>query len=135
MSSTSRTIDVVIVDAHADTVDMMCDAFRATGWRARGFRRPDAAWLAMLDEPPDLVVVTIGAHSLDALELAYRIRRSRSMEAVAIIAISCCPLTPGNPLFDEMLTKPIDVLDTATIVRRLVRDARSSRTVARRERA
>jgi DNA-binding response OmpR family regulator len=112
---------ILIVDDHADTLDMLGQACGASGAEAlSAVSAKDALELAAA-QPPDAVITDIGLRGEDGVWLLRELRRTHP--GVPVIALT--GRSPEDALaagFDAVLLKPTDPWQLCDELRRLLRE-------------
>jgi two-component system cell cycle response regulator len=104
---------ILVVDDHADTVDIFVQNLQSAGFEARGTTSPNEALNLALTEHPDVLVVDICMPELDGRELAALVRAYAKTRNIHLVAVSAHVfdfakqvLPPGG--WDACLHKPCD---------------------------
>jgi CheY-like chemotaxis protein len=112
-SAQAAGLRVLVVDNSRDAADSLVLLLDIWGHRARVADGADAAFRAVADDPPDVVLIDLGLPGRDSLALAAELRTRPGMERAKIFAVSgySAPAHRDRALasaFDEFLLKPFD---------------------------
>jgi DNA-binding response OmpR family regulator len=110
---------ILIVDDHADTVDLLSQACGASGAEALSAISAKEALRLAEARPPDVVITDIGLRGEDGVWLLRELRRAHP--AVPVLALT--GRSPEDALaagFDAVLLKPTDPWQLCDELRRLL---------------
>jgi|GEM_PF-1165584 len=138
MMNEPRTAQIILIDDHDDSREVVGAWLRSEGFDVLEFERAQPALDALMGNPcaePSWVVVTdLTLPGMTGAELAARIRADGNLGHLPIIALTGhgdVAFGPGE-LFDDLIVKPFDPDELVAAVSRLSSDnARVSRTVTR----
>jgi CheY-like chemotaxis protein len=113
--------DVVLVEDHPDTREMMEEALEVSGLTVRSFATARDALLAIRARLPDVLLTDLNVGSTSGFDLARALRDDPATASLTIVALSgsATPEDADPRLFDTFMTKPADPLRVAEEVRRL----------------
>lgn len=117
----SEPLDIVVVDDHADTAEMLAHLLKGHGHTTRVATLGSDA-LKLLDEcPPDVMLLDLSLPELDGYELA-RFVRSRYGERIRLVALTGFNTKEARALaewagFDAFLAKPLHDYDIDHVLR------------------
>jgi len=117
---------ILIVDDHADTLDMLSQACEASAPAAVTAVSAKEALQVATAQPPDAVITDIGLRGEDGVWLLRELRRVHP--AVPVIALT--GRSPEDALaagFDAVLLKPTDPWQLCDELRRVLRERSTAR--------
>ena len=117
---------ILIVDDHADTLDMLTQACEASAAFALTAVSAKEALQAATAQPPDAVITDIGLRGEDGVWLLRELRKVHP--AVPVIALT--GRSPEDALaagFDAVLLKPADPWQLCDELRRVLRERSTAR--------
>jgi len=117
---------ILIVDDHADTLDMLSQACGAGGAATLSAASAKEALQLATTQPPDAVITDIGLRGEDGVWLLRELRRM--LPAVPVIALT--GRSPEDALaagFDAVLLKPTDPWQLCDELRRILRERSTAR--------
>lgn len=125
---TRIALRVLVVDDDRDAADSLAILLGLWGHRPRVAYRPEAALMAVADEPPDVVLIDPGLRGTDGFSLAAELRARSAMKGAKLFAVTgySIPAARGRALgaaFDEFLLKPFE----PDALRRMLADLQTSR--------
>jgi len=126
MENTLSGRRILIVDDHADTLDLLSQACEASAASAVTAESAKDALQAALAEPPDAVITDIGLRGEDGVWLMRELRRA--FPSLPILALT--GRSPEEALaagFDAVLLKPTDPWELCDELRRILRERSTAR--------
>ncbi len=115
---------IVVVDDDEDSRDLFVAVLRINGFEADPFAAAEDALAAVLEHPPDAVLLDITlAGNIDGYELARRLRATGEPPKRILVAVtghSASTVRSEGVRFDAVFTKPVDPDILVAELRRLV---------------
>ncbi|WP_157068839.1 response regulator [Sandaracinus amylolyticus] len=131
---TSSPMTIVVIEDHADSLEMICEVLELRGLVAHGFSSGAAAWAAIAQSAPDVVMTDLRMGTMSGIELAKLVRNEPSLDGVALVALSGdvpeLQRHQSDGLFDMLLAKPVDLVELPQRLEAL-RGRRAARVVDR----
>jgi DNA-binding response OmpR family regulator len=126
-------VDVIVVDDHADTAEMLDQLLTLDGMLVRVARCCGEALEAARERKPHVLIADLSLPDGSGHEIARTLRMEDPTGATAYVAISGVvdPTWDVVQYFDAYLHKPIDVRLLPDLVRSLAASTTSVRRVAR----
>lgn len=127
---------VVVVDDHADTVDLVGETLGAAGYRVATATSGAAALRLIRREPPDLVLLDVAMPGLDGYAISAELRRDPALRRVPIVLLTALHgisdrLRGLHVGADEFISKPVERVELLIRVHALLRMKRQHDEVDR----
>jgi two-component system cell cycle response regulator DivK len=123
---------ILIVEDNEKNMKLVRDILRHKGHATIEAQTGGEGVRLASDEHPDLILMDIQLPDIDGIEALRRIREDRSLDAVAVIAVSASVMPDDQQKivasgFDAFVTKPINLKQFLDTVTRFLAHGRAAR--------
>ena len=130
---------ILVVDDHEDNVELLRARLEAWGYRVDTAGDGKQALEAVMESPPDLILLDVMMPSLDGNEVARRIKQNPSLPFIPIIMQTALDSTESKVEgleagADDYITKPIEFAELKARLRSMMRIKRLQEELEERER-
>jgi two-component system, OmpR family, phosphate regulon response regulator PhoB len=115
---------ILVVEDEADLAFVLTDNLKAEGYLVESVERGDAAYLRLIESPPDLVILDWMLPGVSGLEICIRLRAWEATRTLPIIMLIARGEEAERVLSagaDDFVVKPFSVPELVTRVRALLR--------------
>lgn len=117
---------ILIVDDESDNRDSLSKVVEAEGYHAECASSGTQAIAAVLESPPDLILLDITMPGMDGYEVANVLKRNPATASIPIIMVTANAGRGARVVglgtgAEDYLTKPVDCAELALKVRNLLR--------------
>ncbi len=119
-----KKVYVIEDDAHIN--ELLLYKLESAGFDAQGFQNGESGLKAILEEPPDVVLLDIMLPGIDGYEICRQVRQSRETENIIIIMLTARGEEGDKVLgleigADDYIVKPFSVREVVARVRAVLR--------------
>ena len=121
--SNDQTHTIMVVEDYDDTRLLLKHALEGLGYSVLEASNGQEAVDLAGREHPDLILMDLDLPILDGIAATQRIRQQSDLEKVPIVAVTAYPMSYTHVKAfakgcDEYMSKPIDISELASVVRR-----------------
>jgi two-component system cell cycle response regulator DivK len=114
---------ILVVEDNEKNMKLFCDVLQATGYRTLEATTGEEAVALAAEHSPDLVLMDIQLPDIDGVEALRRLRADGRTASVPVLALTAQAMDGDRERFlaagfDGYLSKPVDVADFVSVVRR-----------------
>ena len=123
---------ILIVEDNEKNMKLVRDILRHNGHETIEATTGEDGVRLACERRPDLILMDIQLPDIDGIEALRRIRTDRSLDAVAVVAVSASVMPDDqqkivNSGFDAFVTKPINLKQFLDTVKRFLAGGRETR--------
>jgi two-component system, cell cycle response regulator DivK len=114
---------ILVVEDNERNMRLFCDVLRASGFRTLEATTGESAVEVALEHAPDLVLMDIQLPDIDGIEALGRLRADDRFASAPVLALTAQAMEGDRERFlaagfDGYLSKPVDIADFVTTVKR-----------------
>lgn len=104
---------ILVVEDNAANSELLCDWLEAEGFEAASAENLEQAFVALKNQPPDVVLLDVQLGAEDGLSLAAWIRKEPALLGTPVIAVTAHALVTDQERViragcDACISKPVD---------------------------
>ncbi|GEM_PF-3490978 len=124
--SGTLSADIVVVDPEPDHLCMIQEMLQAGGYTVRGFSSGEAAWTAVHQKPPDLILLELHLPDMDGWQMIRSLKAEATLPFIPLIAMATNPtrdqvMAALDAGADEFIAKPVNDVELLARVRAMLR--------------